>query len=276
MRSPLQASSRDELLSDYFRKKSEPLRISEQPNVKEATTAPAGHVGKTSVDGSAPRPGQFVRPSPRPSRHESPNASSSGQTLPVHGGSVDAVALGEKVGQPERPPCRAGSLTRAFSLASADLQRREVQRQETQSRGAAGPPPLGRDGGGGGGKGGWRSTGDCRAGEQRERPQSARTPALELSCRTLDPRRLSLAPPKDKTFLLTLPPAASGQAPADRRAGDISPLSPEGHLDPGSGSPTAGNTPRTPEDPATGPSSTPASPDPNTDPQTVWYEYGCV
>ncbi|XP_032883420.1 protein Daple [Amblyraja radiata] len=268
------ASSRDELLSDYFRKKSEPSRISEQPNVNEATTAPAGLVGKTSVDGSAPRPGQFVRPSPRPSRHDSPNASSCGQTLPVHGGSVDAVVLGEKVGQAQRPPCRAGSLTRAISLASADLLRREVQRQETQPRGSAGPPPLGRDGGGG--KGGWRSTGDCRAGEQRERPQSARTPALDLSCRTLDPRRLSLAPPKDKTFLLTLPPAASGQAPADRRAGDISPLLPEGHLDPGSGSPTAGNTPRTPEDPATGPSSTPASPDPNTDPQTVWYEYGCV
>lgn len=24
------------------------------------------------------------------------------------------------------------------------------------------------------------------------------------------------------------------------------------------------------------PTSTPASPDPNNDPQTVWYEYGCV
>ncbi|XP_078263076.1 protein Daple isoform X2 [Rhinoraja longicauda] len=258
------ASSRDELLSDYFRKRSEPLMISGPPGTVETD---AGRAAKAPADGSVSGPGQFIRPSPQTPRHESPSVSPCGQTPPGHGDGVEAgVGAGsgvEKAGPPPpRSSCRGGPLTRAVSLASADLLlRREAQRQDTQPRGCLEPPALGREGGSNG-RGGWRSMADCRAAEQRERPRSARTPdpdpELDLLCRTLDPRRLSLAPPKDKAFPLTLPPP-----PADRRATETS-------------SPAPANAPRPPEDPTPGPRRPATSPDPSTDPQTVWYEYGCV
>ncbi|XP_051885592.1 protein Daple-like [Pristis pectinata] len=291
------ASSRDDLLSDYFKKKSKPSFISEQPNNrKEATKVPTCLVAKTSsdaLDGRVSKPGQYVRPNPRLAGHDSPASSSS----PRHGGAPGTPKLVEKVAQPQHPAsgaCRGSSLSRAFSLASADLLRLEGHKQEPAHRAEAEGPPLGRDCR----KSGWKSTGDCRgAGSQPERPQSARAlgsaPAIDICCRTLDPRRLSLAAPKDdKVLSLPLRHRPGSPTPSEPRA-LVSParateeqkgwgrrVQEDPSASPQSRSPGCGNPSRSAEDPGKGstggPRNTTASPDPNSDQQTVWYEYGCV
>uniref|UniRef100_UPI00398F3554 protein Daple-like n=1 Tax=Pristiophorus japonicus TaxID=55135 RepID=UPI00398F3554 len=349
--SPTSVSIRDDLLSDYFQKKREPSMISEQPNRKEPAKMPTGFVNpvmKTnfdSADGRVSKPGQFVRQSTRQAAARAqPTASAATSPWPADGSHAGTPRPAEKTAQPQRPVAGIGrscGLTRAFSLASADLPLRtsgpDTRGRETPHRPAADVIPLSRDGG----KSGWKSTGDCRGGGPqpvlRERPQSARvlgsTPMLDLGCRTLDPRRLSLAPPKDERRSVTAPqhplsglgngggppgPSpgdASGQPdiltapgghqlhpPAEHRTpvrgGELAlvppvraaPLSQPGEEqkarshrppeDPRSRSPACSNAATSTEEPskgsAGGSKSTPASPDPSADQQTVWYEYGCV
>ncbi|XP_041070874.1 protein Daple [Carcharodon carcharias] len=225
--SPNNVSIRDDLLSDYFRKKSEPSMISEHPNRKEAAKMPTSYVSPIakntldSVDGRVPKPGQYVRPNPRPTVAHAQSSSSLASprlTIPGHSSTLKAPKPREKAGQPQHPPLgntRSCPLTRAFSLASADtLRPNGPDRQETQHRLVMDNPPLSRDNG----KSGWKSTGDCRSGGApsvlHERPQSARVlssnPMVNISCRTLDPRRLSLAPPKDEKCLPILQHPVSG------------------------------------------------------------------
>ncbi|XP_067894646.1 protein Daple isoform X2 [Heterodontus francisci] len=216
--SPSNVSLRDDLLSGYFKKKSEPLMISEQPNRKETTKTLTSYVSSIpkntfdSVDGRVSKPGQYVRPNPRSAVvHAQSGFSLASPRLVVPGHGASKVPKPrEKAAEPQHPPVgntRSCPLTRAFSLASADLLCPD--KQETQHRLVTDTPPLSRDNG----MSGWKSTGDCRSsGTQpvlRERPQSARVlssnPMVNISCRTLDPRRLSLAQPKDEKCL-PIPP----------------------------------------------------------------------
>ncbi|XP_069771986.1 protein Daple isoform X3 [Narcine bancroftii] len=310
-RSAAGASSRDDLLTDYYKRKSEPANLCEHPNRKETPKMPTSPAGSDSLDGRVCRPGQFVRPCPHVSGHESSSTPSPRQMPPAQGGGPSTPKPVERAAQPQPQHMRAGSsrgssLARAFSLASADLLRCESFRQEPQHR-----VPLSRDNG----KGGWKSTADCRSSslhpEPRERPQSARTPAtaVDICCRALDPRRLSLAPPKDERFLslpqhlggLSPPPGEQQHISEDRRhLRETPPVSPmpgtplqadepkawgrrarqDCNASPQCRSPGIGNTPQGAEDPGKGGTggskSMPASPDPTSDQQTVWYEYGCV
>ncbi|XP_059816971.1 protein Daple isoform X1 [Hypanus sabinus] len=261
------ASFRDDLLSDYFNKKREPSIMSEQLNRKEATRVPASLAAKIpfeSPDGRLPKAGQCSRPSPRPAGHDATAPSPSAR----QGGAPGAPPPLEKAVQPQRPATvgpRGVSLNRAVSLASADLRGQELATA-----------------------GSWRSTGDCRSGgsqpERRPAPASSAgsAPALDARCRAFDPRRLSLAPPKDDLFL-SLPQSPGGlPSPRQRRSpGEPSPAPPvraaplhaeELADETQSGPPTGSNPPRGAEDPR----SIPVSPDPSSEQQTVWYEYGCV
>ncbi|XP_072895499.1 protein Daple isoform X1 [Hemitrygon akajei] len=256
------ASFRDDLLSDYFNKKREPSIMSEQLNRKEATRVPASLAMKIpfeSPDGRLPKAGQCSRPSPRLAGHDATVPSPSAR----QGGAPGAPPPLEKAVQPQRPATvgpRGVSLNRAVSLASADLRGQELATA-----------------------GSWRSTGDCRSGgsqpERRPAPASSAgsTPALDARCRALDPRRLSLAPPKDDLFLSL--PQSPGGLPSPRQCcspGEPSPAAPLRAKDLAdetqSGPPTGSNPPRGAEDPR----STTVSPDPSSEQQTVWYEYGCV
>ncbi|XP_072350257.1 protein Daple isoform X3 [Scyliorhinus torazame] len=248
--SPNNVSIRDDLLSDYFRKKSEPSMISEHPNRKETAKMPTNYVSPIakstfdSVDGKVPKPGQYVRPNPRPTVAHAQSGSSPRLTAPSHSSAPKVPKPREKAAQPQQPPLgntRSCSLTRAFSLASADLLRLNgPDRQETQHKLGMDTSSLSRDNG----KSGWKSTSDCRSGGTQsvlhERPQSARVlssnPMVNISCRSLDPRRLSLAPPKDEKCL-PIPQHSLSSLRSNGGPGS-SPVSPNAQLDklPASGS----------------------------------------
>ncbi|XP_059504930.1 protein Daple isoform X2 [Stegostoma tigrinum] len=296
-------SIRDELLSDYFKKRSEPAMISAHPGRKEIAKVPTSHVLPVPKKMSDPRvPVAQLQPSP-----------SSQPVAPIHS---NAPKLREKVPQARNPSlgnARSCSLTRAHSLASADGLRSSCPDQrEAQHHLMAEAPPLS-------GTSSWRSTGDCRSGgTPHERPQSARPlgshPAVSISCRTLDPRRLSLAPPKDEKCLALPQHSASslrngggpcvspGTPPATTaRAGDMAlvpPVRASSHQSndlKGRGQRLCGDLEAAPGqsrapdyiDPATraddvskrgggGAKTSSGSPDAGDDQQTVWYEYGCV
>lgn len=288
-------SSRDDLLGDYFRKVTE--APPGPPARRDGAKTPTSLVAPLKVAASTPegRPlklGQCVKPSSRVA--EPPQTLSLGRV----------------------PPTRRGaSLSRAFSLASADLLRAsgpEACRQDT---------PL---------KSGNSETSGVRegAGHPLQNPPTLvphglareRTPLVGKvggTCptprsRPADTRRFSLAPPKEErlaplqqsatapaiaTQLQHLTPAASPtprtkpQAPL--HSGEVATVTPvraglglqegdgasEGlHKTPGRRPDVGTHTTRGPEDLGQGSSSRsmPASPDPPGDPQTVWYEYGCV
>uniref|UniRef100_A0A8C7HDZ9 Coiled-coil domain containing 88C n=1 Tax=Oncorhynchus kisutch TaxID=8019 RepID=A0A8C7HDZ9_ONCKI len=207
----------------------------------------------------------------------------------------------------------SSSLSRTFSLASADLLRSNGPGSYRPDMEAGGSPSRG------GGDGVVRRPG--AGATARERPQSARL-AGPLD---IDPRRLSLAPPKEEPLNLAPPQHHSSSL-------SLQPKCYAGRTTPGStprnNSPSSGLQPQeqpthqknhcgevamlraapalTLEEPQEGdarlqadcpllkkpevgggggglscsteehPMSTSASPDPNNDPQTVWYEYGCV
>uniref|UniRef100_A0AAZ3R9J9 HOOK N-terminal domain-containing protein n=1 Tax=Oncorhynchus tshawytscha TaxID=74940 RepID=A0AAZ3R9J9_ONCTS len=205
----------------------------------------------------------------------------------------------------------SSSLSRTFSLASADLLRSNGPGSYRPDMEAGGSPSRG------GGDGVVRRPG--AGATARERPQSARL-AGPLD---IDPRRLSLAPPKEEPLNLAPPQHHSSSL-------SLQPQCSGGRTTPGStprnNSPSSGLQPQEQptrqknhcgevlraapalrlEEPQEGdarlqtdcpllkkpevaggggglscsteehPMSTSASPDPNNDPQTVWYEYGCV
>lgn len=206
------SSNREDLLSDYFKKANEPSATGNplvQPSRKEAAKMPAGHVAPavkmamTSEEGRTAKPGNYMKPNLRQVEPE-PLANSQGPLKPPHMPQQQPTSGTRQTAQPQQPGSvgrRSTSLSRAFSLASADLLRAtgpEAYRQESPQK----------------------SVGDLRGGKDtvcqssrasvptgsqatlRERPQSAKVAGslqgVDSRYRQLDARRLSLAPPKDE------------------------------------------------------------------------------
>uniref|UniRef100_A0A2K5CQM3 Calponin-homology (CH) domain-containing protein n=1 Tax=Aotus nancymaae TaxID=37293 RepID=A0A2K5CQM3_AOTNA len=118
-------SCRDDLLSDYFRKASDPPAVGGQPGPparKEGAKMPTSFVAPT-IKMAAPaserkplEPGQYVKPNSRLTEAEAPPSVAPRQSL----------SLGRPWQAPvpaasHAPAGRGASLSRAFSLASADL-----------------------------------------------------------------------------------------------------------------------------------------------------------
>ncbi|XP_014380905.1 protein Daple isoform X2 [Alligator sinensis] len=201
------SSSRDDLMGDYFRKANDPPVPGDhlvQPGRKEAAKMPTNYVTPTvkmtvaNEEGRVTKPGNFVKPNLRQADPE-PLASSQGSLKLPHTSPHQPLSGPRQITQPQQSSTlsrRSTSLSRAFSLASADLLRAtgpETYRQESSQKLA--------------GK-------DCVSpalrvsvppGSQttlKERPQSAKVSSslqsIDSRCRQLDVRRLSLAPPKDE------------------------------------------------------------------------------
>ncbi|XP_070775954.1 protein Daple [Enoplosus armatus] len=253
--------SKEDLMTDYFTRSPAPSA----PAGRDQVT-PTSYVMPT-VQSSNQRPGQNVKPSPRQPVGQSP-------------------ASGQQVTQRT-----SQSLSRAFSLASADLLRSNGPDSFCGNEGQS-DVVVRRPGGGANG---------------RERPLSAR-----LAGPTNQPGDGSfLNPPIHHSSSLNLqteryaererergrtPIARNGpsSSPSYHHRGEVAMVTPvravpttrpdeaseqgevlrEGrsgdssHLKKESERARCGSVER--------PKSTPASPDPNNDPQTVWYEYGCV
>ncbi|XP_062432110.1 protein Daple isoform X3 [Rhea pennata] len=336
------SSSRDDFLSDYFRKPNEPSATGGNLLVhlsrKEAAKMPTSHVSPTvkmtvgNEEGRMPKPGNYVKPNLKQVEPE-PLTNSQGSLKVPHTPQHQPVSGVRQMAQPQQPGTtsrRSTSLSRAFSLASADLLRAtgpEAYRQESPQKTAA-------DLHGGKDTVSQASRVSVPTSSQstlRERPQSAKVAdslqGIDSRCRQLDVRRLSLAPPKDERSLslhqFSASPTAStsnlnvqqqeraipGQhyssAPhtpskvklkSASRSGEVATVTPtrvvpsstEGSTSLGQGQGDAlhtrcqGKLPECStgamEEPLRGSSSnsTPDSPDPQGDQQTVWYEYGCV
>ncbi|XP_033991106.1 protein Daple isoform X2 [Trematomus bernacchii] len=249
--------SKEDLMTDYFTRSPAPSG----PPGKDQT--PTSYVTPT-VQASNQRPGQSVKPLPRQPVGQSP---ASGQTVIQRSGQ---------------------SLSRAFSLASADLLRSNgpdsFHGNDGQSDGVVRRPGAGANG--------------------RERPLSAR-----LAGPTNQPADSSfLNLPIHHSTSLNLqterhaererergrtPVSRNGPTPSStyHKVAEVAMVTPvravsatrpeepsvkgEGlmsgdssHVEKESEKAGCGSVER--------PKSTPSSPDPNNDPQTVWYEYGCV
>ncbi|XP_010214040.1 PREDICTED: protein Daple [Tinamus guttatus] len=207
--------SQDDLLSDYFRKPNEHSATGNllvASSRKEAARMPTSHVAPTvkmapaSEEGRMPKAGSYGKPNPRQAEPEPPMGSQ-GSLRPPHTSQQQQPSGGSgmrQTAQPQQPGStsrQSTSLSRAFSLASADLLRAtgpDAYRQESPPRPAAELRGA-RD----------AVSQACRApvpassqGALRERPQSANmagsVQAVDSRCRQLDARRLSLAPPKDE------------------------------------------------------------------------------
>ncbi|XP_055989632.1 protein Daple [Sorex fumeus] len=267
----------EDLLGDYFRRAHDGPAAGGQrgpPPRRDGAKMPTSLVAPTPKaapagpsEGRLQKPGQCVKPNVRPPEAEVPP---SAQSRPAQ--HPQSLTLGRARPTP-RPPAAAGrskSLSRAFSLASADLLR------------ALGPepgppePPLRPEGP--------RDTGGAQSLARERTPQGRAGGACPSPrSRPPDTRRFSLAPPKEERPA-TLPPSATAPAlatrtrtPAPVHAGDVATVAPvraDGDRGPSEGLPAQ----RPPEDLGREGSarSIPASPEPGGDPQTVWYEYGCV
>ncbi|XP_074921961.1 protein Daple [Chelonoidis abingdonii] len=333
------SSSRDDLLSDYFRKANEPPPVGNQlsqPSRKETAKAPTSYVSPTikmtiaSEEGRVAKPGHYVKPNLRPAESEA--LATGSLKLPPTPPHQPLSGL-RPMAQPQQTSTmsqRNASLSRAFSLASADLLRAtgpETYRQES-------PQKLGADVRTGKDSGSQTLRLSVPPGSHatiRDRPQSAKAACtlqtVDSRCRQLDVRRLSLAPPKEERPLSfhqssasasansvqqpeqvsavpgqhysptryipakvkSKPAACSGEvatvtpvrAASSNSEGDVTQgqsrsdalitkcqsRSPEGHA--GAGGIEESNRGGSSK-------STPGSPDPHGDQQTVWYEYGCV
>ncbi|XP_075609821.1 protein Daple isoform X2 [Balearica regulorum gibbericeps] len=330
--------NRDDLLGDYFRKANEPGNLLVQPSRKEAAkmstslVAPTVKMTIANEEGRMAKPGHHIKPNLRQVEPE-PLANSQGSLKLPHTPQHQPTSGMRQMAQPQQPGTasrRSTSLSRAFSLASADLLRAtgpEIYRQESPQKSAADLR---------GGKDAVSQTGRASVPTSsqatlRERPQSAKVAGslqgVDSRCRQLDARRLSLAPPKDERPLsfhqFSASPTTStsnlnvqqqervnpGQqySPASHtpskvkpkpapRTGEVATVAParavssstEGNFSLGQGQGDAllskcqGKLPEGSagalEEPVRGSSSnsTPGSPDPQGDQQTVWYEYGCV
>lgn len=249
--------SREDLMTDYFTRSPAPL----VPIGRDQVT-PTSYVTPT-VQPFNQRPGQSVKPSPRQPVGQSPTS-----------------------GQPASQRT-SQSLNRAFSLASADLLHSTGPDSFRGNEGSPGQSDVVV----------WRKGGGANG---RERPLSARLagptnqygdgsiinpPIHQSSSLNLQTERergrtpVSRNGPSSSSCLhcgevapvtpvravhATWPDEASehGDVLREERLGDPSHLKKESEIA------RSGSVER--------PKSTPASPDPNSDPQTVWYEYGCV
>ncbi|CAJ1074171.1 protein Daple isoform X1 [Xyrichtys novacula] len=241
--------SREDLMTDYFTRSPAPSAPANRDQV-----TPTNYVTPT-VQSANQRPGQSVKPSPRQPVGQSPASGSS---------------VTQRTGQ---------SLSRAYSLATADLLRSNgpdsFRGNEGQSDGV-----VRRQGGGVSG---------------RERPLSAR-----LAGGTNQHSEGSfLNPPIHHSSSLNLQTERHAERERGRarvpgnsshhHRGEVAMVSPVRAV-PTTRPEDASNHSERPGDSlhlkkeserarcgsVERPKSTPASPDPNNDPQTVWYEYGCV
>ncbi|KAM6171736.1 protein Daple isoform 1-T1 [Erethizon dorsatum] len=334
-------SCRDNLLCDYFQKANDPPAIGGPPGPparKEGAKMPTSFVGPTikmainTSEGRQLKPGHYVKPNFRPAEAEVPAGASPRQVQPPQSLSLGRPRQATMSPASYLPASRSASLSRTYSLASADLLRAsgpEACRQESPQK------PGGPEASGG------RETGSHSL--QSPAPPSShslvreRTPLAGKangSCqgpgphsRPPDTRRFSLAPPKEERLAplqqsATVPAIATtaggsgsssqlqhfspAAAAASRtklkmppHSGEVATLAPvravlsmsegdknlgQGHTEgllaksPGRSPDSAPQASRGPEDFSHGGSSksTPASPEPGGDQQTVWYEYGCV
>ncbi|XP_051833353.1 protein Daple [Antechinus flavipes] len=209
-------TGRDDLLNDYFRKANDPPAIGNPlgpPVRKEGTKMPTNFVAPTikmpvhTAEGKLLKPGQYVKPNFRQSEPEPPAGTPGPLRLAPP---PQSLPLGRPKQAPLPPPSstpagRSASLSRAFSLASADLLR------------ASGPdgykqdPPQKLGGDAHGGKEPVSQTLRPPAASSglhslsRERPQSAKIGGSSQGpsprARQFDSRRFSLAPPKEERLL---------------------------------------------------------------------------
>ncbi|XP_066463651.1 protein Daple isoform X2 [Eleutherodactylus coqui] len=303
------SSGQDELLGDYFKKRSDSSDLggsmvpagyrdfqSTPPDYVNLSAKLLGDAGNVKPG----RPGQYVKPNLRPIDP------TTNQSAPLRRPQMQQPAtLPKQVPEPQHPgslAARSSSLSRAFSLATADLlkangpEMNRIEKPEFET-------PMLKD------FSGQILRTSTPTGSPRDRLQPARISnppkGDDFRTRSLDTRRLSLAVSReDKTLQAALStsslqqPCTSTQVSGRGRPRPISrygevamvspvrPISsiPEVESQTGTGNPKPPNTssdchpPPTAEDNPnkTSPKSTPASPDSNSDPQTVWYEYGCV
>uniref|UniRef100_A0A673NER9 Protein Daple-like n=1 Tax=Sinocyclocheilus rhinocerous TaxID=307959 RepID=A0A673NER9_9TELE len=300
----VQTGSREDLMTDYFTRSTRPVPLRDDAKTPTNYVTPTIKTTPPELDGRAPKPGHSVKPSVRLTETSTPPSQS--QTLPNRGAGLRSAPLQQS--SPRGGVGGSASLSRTFSLASADLLR--SNRPDSYRTEASSP-----------------SQNDVvvrRSGVvTRERPISARLAGSsplpgDPGHVSVDPRRLSLAQPRDELSLASPPPVHSSSmplqaereyvgsgssragavrsAPAQTRAalhrGEVAMVTPvravsalrlkdleeEPREQRQAESPllkkadTANLSYTTKEQPT----SKPASPDPNNDPQTVWYEYGCV
>ncbi|XP_029453658.1 protein Daple isoform X2 [Rhinatrema bivittatum] len=194
-------NSREDLLSDYFRKMNDPPAIGSQliqPGRKEAPKMPTSYVTPTvklafsTGDGRLGKPGHYVKPNLRQTEPLSSSTASLKHMQPRQ--NLHPQQLGDA-------SSKSSSLSRAFSLASADLLRTSgpevcipeaplksgTESEVGKDLGSQTLPP---------------STSSRPHIILRERPQSAKgagsLPDVDFRCRPFDARRLSMAIPKDE------------------------------------------------------------------------------
>ncbi|XP_030641772.1 protein Daple [Chanos chanos] len=291
----VQTGSREDLMTDYFSRASRPTPLRDGAKTPTSYVSPTIKTNLTGSEGRAPKPGQSVKPSVRLPESSTPPSQS--QTHSNRQGSGVGVRPGHS--GPRGGVSGGTNLSRTFSLASADLLRSngpDSYRPEVCTPNQADIVV--------------RRTGAV----SRERPQSARlagpsTLPMDSGHLSVDPRRLSVAPPRDELPLTSTPQLHSSslslQAEWHRGGGERTPVRPSPQQHRGE---VAMVTPvravsalrmdveeeqrrelrqadshllkKTESGINCGiddrPTSIPASPDPNNDPQTVWYEYGCV
>uniref|UniRef100_A0A672SFA8 Protein Daple-like n=2 Tax=Sinocyclocheilus grahami TaxID=75366 RepID=A0A672SFA8_SINGR len=302
--SPPTTGSREDLMTDYFTRSTRPVPLRDGAKTPTNYVTPTIKTTPPELDGRVPKPGHSVKPSVRLTETATPPSHS--QTLPNRGAGLRSAPLQQS--SPRGGVGSSTSLSRTFSLASADLL---CSNGPDTYRNEANSPSQ-------------NEVVVRRSGVvNRERPMSARLAGSsplpgDPGHISVDPRRLSLAPPRDELSLASPPPVhcssmslqaereyiGSGSSragavrsgPAQTQAaphrGEVAMVSPvraisalrlkdleeEPREQRQAESPvlkkadTADLSYATKEQPT----SKPASPDPNNDPQTVWYEYGCV
>lgn len=272
-------------MTDYFTRVGRPT-----PPMRDGAKTPTSYVTPTiktaSVpDGRSSKPGHSVKPSIRLA--EASMTLSQSQTLPNRGTSgTGGRALHLQHSGPHGRTTGSSSLSRTFSLASADL---------LQSNGPDSYRPV---------AGGTVQTEGVL---RRERPLSARLTGSSGHL-SLDARHLSVASPREDpplTSSCTVLQSDRGYTGSGGRSGtmhssnshhprgEVALVTPvravsalrqkevEEHREIRQTEPSPSSLKKS-DSSGPGfyveerPMSTPASPDPNNDQQTVWYEYGCV
>lgn len=256
--------SKEDLMTDYFTRSPAPSA----PATRDQVT-PTSYVSPT-VHTPNHRPGQSVKPSPRQPVGQSPSSS---------------TPLSQRTSQ---------SLSRAFSLASADLLRSSGPDSFRGNEASSGQPDvvIRRQGGGVNGRerplsarlaGPTNQMGDSgflnlpmhhssslnlqteryteRERERGRTPASRNGPSASSSYHHHGEVAM-VTPTRAVPAKRTNEASEHGEASRDGQADEPS------HFKKESESARCSSVER--------PKSTPASPDPNNDPQTVWYEYGCV
>uniref|UniRef100_A0A8C1LAV9 Coiled-coil domain containing 88C n=1 Tax=Cyprinus carpio TaxID=7962 RepID=A0A8C1LAV9_CYPCA len=286
----VQTGSREDLTTDYFTRSTRPVPLRDDAKTPTNYVTPTIKSTPLELDGRAPKPGHSVKPSVWLTETSTPPSQS--QTLPNRGAGLRSAPLQQS--SPRGSVGGSASLSRTFSLASADLLRSNgPDSYRTEANSPSQNDVVVR-----------------RSGVvARERPMSARVAGSsplpgDPGHVSVDPRRLSLAQPRDELSLASPPPVHSSSmslqaereytgssragavrsGPAQTRAaphrGEVAMVTPVRAVSAlrQAESPllkkadTANLSHTTKEQPT----SKPASPDPNNDPQTVWYEYGCV